>query len=281
MLHLRANDPEGPNEWWLRNIARIQRENPNYCTEKYAVFRTHPCRENEDEEILHVHHPTRGYMVQDVCKRCRQRGGGGGAGAGGRAANVRRKRMESSDESSDDDDSDSDSDDDEAMFEGRRRRPLAQGEQVVMPHLAMVPAEDPQARMRAARIAAVERRTAAAAAPPVPAPAPFVAPAHPPVGVDARELIRRARLERFQAAEHQALTDARRRSLRRSLDERRARARDQISGRGQSQERHRNSRYDKKSRFGGMMIFSNQSKVASSKKKSVKKKKNSKKYTRR
>jgi hypothetical protein len=55
------------------------------------------------------------------------------------------------------------------VFEGRRRRPLAQGEQVVMPHLAILPNEDPQAQIRAARIAAVERRAAAA---PVPAPVP-------------------------------------------------------------------------------------------------------------
>jgi hypothetical protein len=228
MIHIRHNDPEGPNEWWLRNIARIQRENPNYCREKNAVFRTHRCRENEDEEILNVRHPTRGYMVQDVCKMCRQRG----------RTSMRRGR---------DSDDDDDSDDDEPMFQNRRQRGLQQGEAILMPgflndarnaQVEMVRDEDPRARMRAERLAAIERRAAAAA--PAPAPAPVL-----------------------------TLAEARRRSLRRSMDERRERARRQIQGLDQKPERRRDSKY---TRFGGMMLFSNQSKATPSKKK---KKKNS------
>ena len=229
MIHIRHNDPEGPNEWWLRNIARIQRENPNYCREKNAVFRTHRCRENEDEEILNVRHPTRGYMVQDVCKMCRQRG----------RTSMRRGR--------DSDDDSDDSDDDEPVFQNRRQRGLQQGEAVLMPgflnqarnaQVEMVRDEDPRARMRAERLAAIERRAAVAAPAPVPG---------------------------YQ----NDLVEARRRSFRRSMDERRERSRRQIQGLDQKPERRRDSKY---TRFGGMVMFSNNQKVPKNNKTSTKKK---------
>ncbi len=260
MMHLRANDPEGPNEWWARNIMRIQRENPNYCTEKMAVFRTQRCREHDHEEILQVRHPTRGYMVQDVCKRCIQQGR--------RGTSVRRKREDSDDEDSDDED-DEPEPEPAIAFVNRRQRALPANE--LVPDRAFVNQMqrdgDPQAEARAARLAAIERRRAQPApAPAQPAPVPAQAPPHPPVGVHARALIAQARLEAAQRRNDENVREARRRALRRSMDERRERDRRKISGRGGP------------TRFGGMVIFSNNQKntKTSSKKKTSKKSKKTK-----
>ncbi len=273
MIRLRNEDPEGPTTWWARNIMRIQRENPNYCAEKYAVFRTQRCRDGEQEEILQIPHPTRGYMVQDVCKRCLQHHGRG---------SMRRGR-----EDSDDDD---DEDEPEPAFANRRQRALPAAETgidrafVQQAQAAMHREEDPRAALRAARLAAIERRVAQ------PAAAPAQAPPHPPVGVNARALIAQARLEalqRRQAAPVPApapapapapvipvIEQARRRSLLEQREARRDRARRQLSGR----EERLSSKY-KKTRFGGMVMFSNNQKapkatVTTKKNKKSKKKKN-------
>jgi hypothetical protein len=225
---------------------RIQRENPNYCAEKNAVFRTHRCRENEDEEIISIPHPTRGYMVQDVCKKCLQRG----------RSSMRRGRSES-----DDDEVDA-----ERRHIDRRQRALPRGEAVVRPDFlhvartAMVRDEDPRARARAQRLAAIERRENA-----VPMDFEAVTPAR--VHNIDRERIRQARLERLGTNEQQ-LNEARRRSLRRSIDERRNRFRNRLSGRGASLDNDKR----KKTRFGGMAIFSNKQKAPMNTKKTSKKK---------
>jgi hypothetical protein len=234
VIRLHNDDPDGPNEWWLRNIVRIQRENPNYCADKYAVFRTHRCGENEREEIIQVAHPTRGYMVQDVCKRCQQ--------PDRRNGRVRRGR----------EDSDSDVEDEPAepvaAFTNRRQRALPAPETMPDPDFLnrMINDEDPRAAAREARLAAIERRRAADAQPAV------RAPPHPPVGVNARALIAQAREE----ARQQRANEERRRALRESLDRRRQRVRNELAGRPNSSKRNR-----KYTRFGGMAIFTNTQKA--------------------
>lgn len=94
------------------------------------------------------------------------------------------------------------------------------------------------------------------------------------------EAVRRRRLAATSEEESMAIVErlknARRRALRKSMDERRDRNRRKVSGHDRNS-RKRSSRYKKITNFGGMVLFTNQQKAPKKNVKKVSKKKTSKK----